>query len=456
MEGSIAIKGPNTEKDSTAAIGRAPVILSALDRMLISIMAIVGPAKVIATRPKSSLSALSRSFFRLDTPATGATTVPFILALAAGVSSLKKDREGADKERFGLVAITFAGPTIAIMLMSILSKADRITSNIPIAAVESSSVISPFIAVMPSITRVTLIAIRPILVVFLVFQVVAFKLPKASVKNILSGMLLTFIGLVMFLLGANAGFMEVGNAVGYNIALLDNKGLLILIGFIIGVVTVLAEPAAYVLVDEVEQVTNGNLKRSVVLFTLSLGVGAAVSLSMVRILIPQVQLWHYLLPGYIISLAMTYFVPELFSGIAFDSGAVVSGPMTATFILAFAHGVADAVEHASLLVDGFGIVAMVAMTPIIALQILGFIYNRKPNVEEPITEQELSTEQEPISITLRLTYKRLTSTHEVDTQQTQFFTNGVCKCDNESINAMRSILGKQHWFSHMACYREDK
>ena len=331
--------------------------------------------------------------------ATGATTVPFILALAAGVSSLKKDRESADKERFGLVAITFAGPTIAIMLMSILSKADRITGALPIAAVESSSVLGPFIAVLPSIAREALIAILPILVVFLVFQVVAFKLPKASVKNILSGMLLTFIGLVMFLLGANAGFMEVGNAVGYNIALLDNKGLLILIGFIIGVVTVLAEPAAYVLVDEVEQVTNGNLKRSVVLFTLSLGVGAAVSLSMVRILIPQVQLWHYLLPGYIISLAMTYFVPELFYGIAFDSGAVVSGPMTATFILAFAHGVADAVEHASLLVDGFGIVAMVAMTPIIALQILGFIYNRKSNVEKPITEQELSTEQEPISIT---------------------------------------------------------
>lgn len=331
--------------------------------------------------------------------ATGATTVPFILALAAGVSSLKKDRESADKERFGLVAITFAGPTIAIMLMSILSKVDRVTGVLPIAAVESSSVLDPFIAMLPSIAREALIAILPILVVFLVFQVVAFKLPKASVKNILSGMLLTFIGLVMFLLGANAGFMEVGNAVGYNIALLDNKGLLILIGFIIGVVTVLAEPAAYVLVDEVEQVTNGNLKRSVVLFTLSLGVGAAVSLSMVRILIPQVQLWHYLLPGYIISLAMTYFVPELFSGIAFDSGAVVSGPMTATFILAFAHGVADAVEHASLLVDGFGIVAMVAMTPIIALQILGFIYNRKSNVEKPITEQELSTEQEPISIT---------------------------------------------------------
>jgi len=330
--------------------------------------------------------------------ATGATTVPFILALAAGVSSLKKDRESADKERFGLVAITFAGPTIAIMLMSILSKVDRITGVLPIATVESSSVLDPFIAMLPSIAREALIAILPILVVFLVFQVVAFKLPKASVKNILSGMLLTFIGLVMFLLGANAGFMEVGNAVGYNIALLDNKGLLILIGFIIGVVTVLAEPAAYVLVDEVEQVTNGNLKRSVVLFTLSLGVGAAVSLSMVRILIPQVQLWHYLLPGYIISLAMTYFVPELFSGIAFDSGAVVSGPMTATFILAFAHGVADAVEHASLLVDGFGIVAMVAMTPIIALQILGFIYNRKSNVEEPITEQKLSTEQELISI----------------------------------------------------------
>jgi len=320
--------------------------------------------------------------------ATGATTVPFILALAAGVSSLKKDRESADKDRFGLVAITFAGPSIAIMLMSILSNADKISSSLPSTAVETFSVFGPFIAKLPSIAWEALMAIIPILIVFLVFQAVSFKLPKTSVKKIISGMFLTFSGLVLFLLGANAGFMEVGNAVGYNIALLNNKSLLILIGFIIGVVTVLAEPAAYVLVDEVEQVTNGNLKRSVVLFTLSLGVGAAVSLSMVRILIPRLQLWHYLLPGYALSLAMTFFVPELFSGIAFDSGAVVSGPMTATFILAFAHGVADAVEHASVLVDGFGIVAMVAMTPIIALQILGFIHNRRAIVEEPVSQQD--------------------------------------------------------------------
>ncbi len=196
-------------------------------------------------------------------------------------------------------------------------------------------------------------------------------------RKILFGLLFTFIGLVLFLVGVNAGFMDVGAAVGYSIASLDNKLYVVLVGFILGVVTILAEPAVYVLTHQIEDVTSGYVKRKVVMFTLAIGVGIAVALSMIRILIPELQLWQYLLPGYIISIAMSYFVPKLFVGIAFDSGGVASGPMTATFILAYAQGAAEAIEGANVLVDGFGMIAMVAMTPLIALQILGFIFKLK-------------------------------------------------------------------------------
>lgn len=193
----------------------------------------------------------------------------------------------------------------------------------------------------------------------------------------MKGLLYTFIGLVLFLTGVNAGFMDVGSLVGYRLALLEQPWLVFLIGFILGLVVILAEPAVYVLTTQIENVTSGYVKRRIVLFALSLGVGCAVTFSMVRIIIPGVQLWHFLLPGYIIAIGLAYVVPPLFIGIAFDAGGVASGPMTATFILAFAQGVAEATESANVLIDGFGVIAMVALTPLIALQVLGFIYKTK-------------------------------------------------------------------------------
>ncbi len=171
--------------------------------------------------------------------------------------------------------------------------------------------------------------------------------------------------------------MDLGTVVGYKIASLNNKLYLIIVGFALGLVTILAEPAVYVLTHQIEDVTSGYVKRKVVLIFLSIGVGFAVALSMIRIMVPEIQLWHYLLPGYIISIIMSYYVPKLFVGMAFDSGGVASGPMTATFILAFAQGAADAIESADVLIDGFGMIAMVAMAPIIALQILGFVFKTK-------------------------------------------------------------------------------
>lgn len=308
---------------------------------------------------------------------TGALTVPFILALATGVSKLKKYSKSSEEDSFGLVAISSTGAILGVMIMSILSKTDKITGSLENAGTASSSVISPFIHKFPVVAGEVAVALAPILILFLVFQKISFKLSKAAVRKMLFGMLFTFIGLIFFLVGVNAGFMEVGSIVGYELASMDNHAYVILVGFILGMVTILAEPAVYVLTHQIEDVTSGYVKRKVVMVSLALGVALAVALSIIRILIPGIQLWHYLLPGYIISIAMTYFVPELFVGIAFDSGGVASGPMTATFILAFAQGVAESIEGANVLVDGFGIIAMVAMTPLIALQILGFIFKIK-------------------------------------------------------------------------------
>ncbi len=307
---------------------------------------------------------------------TGALTVPFMLALAVGVSMLKKDSESSEKDSFGLVGIASAGAIIAVMAMNIIKKTEKITGTLE-KTDKTDEIIEPFLNTVPKIAAEVLIALTPILIIFLLFQKFSFKLTKRVVRKVLFGFIYTFIGLVMFLTGVNAGFMEVGSEVGYKIASLDNKIYIVIIGFILGFVTILAEPAVYVLTHQIEDVTRGYIKRKAVLFTLSIGVGLAVALSMVRILIPKLQLWHYILPGYIISIVMSAFVPNLFVGIAFDSGGVASGPMTATFILAFAHGAADAIEGANVMVDGFGMIAMVAMMPIIALQILGFIFKIK-------------------------------------------------------------------------------
>lgn len=308
---------------------------------------------------------------------TGAMTVPFILALAVGVSSLKKDGKASEKDSFGLVAIASTGAILSVIIMSILTKSDKITGSLENNTFISNSIIAPFLHEIPIVMYEVFIALVPMLVLFIIFNKISFKLTKKSYFKILKGLAYTFIGLTLFLSGVNAGFMDVGSAVGYSVASLENKSFLVIVGFVLGLVTVLAEPAVYVLTHQIEDITSGYVKRKMVLVALSIGVGFAVALSMIRIIVPEIRLWHYLLPGYIISIAMAYLVPKLFVGMAFDSGGVASGPMTATFILAFANGAAEAIEGANVLVDGFGMISMVALTPIIALQILGLIFKFK-------------------------------------------------------------------------------
>ncbi len=305
---------------------------------------------------------------------TGALTVPFILALALGISSLKKDSKQSEKDSFGLVAITSTGAILGVMLMGIFNKISGLKGVLNHGVMRSTSIIGPFLDILPNIIFESIFALIPVLIIYLAFNIKVFHLQKKQFKKILKGLLYTLIGLILFLLGVNAGFMDVGVILGQKIALFDNKAYVIIIGFVLGFVTILAEPAVHVLTHQIEVVTSGYIKPKVILGSLSIGVGLAIALSIIRILVAEVQLWHYLLPGYIISIVMSYFVDDLFVGIAFDSGGVASGPMTATFILAFTQGVADSIKDADVLRDGFGMIALVAMTPIITLQILGLIY----------------------------------------------------------------------------------
>ncbi len=307
---------------------------------------------------------------------TGSMTVPFILALGIGVSSTQGGK-ASEEDSFGLVGVASTGPMIAVLMMSLLSGIKSLTGSLPYEAANTSGVIIHFLKEIPIMAYEVVMAMVPLLVLFLIFQVLFFKLSKKQLAKILKGLVYTFIGFVLFLTGVNAGFMEAGSAIGHALASLSNDWIVVLVGFILGFAVILAEPAVYVLNEQIREVTSGHIRKKAILYTLSIGVAIAVSLSMVRILVPSIKLWHFLIPGYLIAIVLTYFTPKLFVGIAFDSGGVASGPMTATFILAFAQGVADAIEGADVLMDAFGVIAMVALTPLIAIQILGIIYERK-------------------------------------------------------------------------------
>jgi len=327
----------------------------------------------------------SREFLAISFDASGSTTgilaVPFILSLSVGISKLKKDSKASEKDSFGLVAIASTGAIISVMILNIFSKTNEFSAGLDSGISNSNSIIRPFIEIIPNYLIEGFMAILPLLVILLVLQRISFRLKKRELRKLFTGFGFGFTGLFIFLIGVNAGFMDVGASIGNNLALLDNKAYIIVIGFILGIVTILAEPAVYVLTHQIEDVTSGYVKRKAVLVPLAIGVGFAVALSVIRVLVPEIQLWHYLLPGYFICILMMFFIPKLFVGIAFDAGGVATGPMTATFILAFIQGAAHAFEGADLMIDGFGMIAMVAMTPIITLEALGFMFKIKSKTE---------------------------------------------------------------------------
>lgn len=323
---------------------------------------------------------------------TGSMTVPFILALGLGVASTQGGK-AAEEDSFGLVGVASSGPMLAVLTMSIFSGIKSLTGDLAEAAVDTGSIVLPFFHEMPHILKEVLLAMIPLLIVFLFFQATIIKMSKRQLGRISKGLIYTIIGFVLFLTGVNAGFMEAGRAIGYSAASYGNNLLVILVGFVLGFTVIYAEPAVYVLNEQIEEVTSGHIKKKVILYTLAIGVAIAVSLSMIRILTPGMKLWHLLVPGYLIAVTLTHFSPNLFVGIAFDSGGVASGPMTATFILAFAQGVASGTPGSDVLLDGFGVIAMVALIPLIAIQILGIWYKRIATKKELIYNEKFSDDR---------------------------------------------------------------
>lgn len=360
----------------------------------VGIMVGIGLLRILYERPLNKLFTITYAiifFFGLMTTqeflaisvdasgaTTGAMTTPFILALGYGVSQLKGGKT-SEEDSFGMVGLASAGPIFAIMIMSIVKKLTNIQGDVE-AFVPNIGILTPYLNILPRLVKESAITLFPLLILFLVFDKARFKLNMRSKKAILKGLLYTFIGLTLFMVGVNAGFMEVGRVMGEAIAR-DFTWLLPIIGFLLGMVVVLAEPAVYILTEQVEEVTAGHIKRKVILAALSIGIAFAVSMSMLRIMIPSLKLWHFLLPGFALAAILSYRVPPIFVGIAYDSGGVASGPMTATFILAFAQGAANAISSANVLIDGFGVIAMVAMTPLVAIQILGLIFKIKSKKE---------------------------------------------------------------------------
>ena len=299
---------------------------------------------------------------------TGPITVPFIMALGVGISNVLGDRRSKENS-FGLVALCSVGPILAVLVLGIFSRND-LTYAVPDYTV-SEDILHSYLHTMGHTCKEVALALGLIVVFFLICQVLFLKLSSRQLARIAVGVVFTYIGLVIFLTGVNVGFMPIGYKLGQELSAL-NDTFLILFGIVTGVLVVLAEPAIHVLNAQVEDVTGGLVSKRSMMLGLCIGVGAAIGLSMVRI-VYDFSLVYYIIPGYFISLALSLFVPPVYSAIAFDSGGVASGPMTFGFILPFAVGACVSLQGSeAVLRDAFGVVALVAMAPLITIQLLGF------------------------------------------------------------------------------------
>ena len=304
---------------------------------------------------------------------TGPITVPFIMALGVGLASVRGDK-GAQDDSFGLVALCSIGPILAVLLLGIFYRGgDPGYTPIQMPDVATSQDLArAFLVELPAYLEEVLVALLPIVLFCAVFQLVFRRFHKLQLEKIGVGFVYTYLGLALFLTGVNVGFMPAGYYLGGALASTGKAAVLVPVGMLVGYFIVTAEPAVHVLNRQVESITDGGISQRAMMLSLSIGVAVSVGLAMVRVL-TGISIYWLLIPGYALALVMTFFVPRLFTGIAFDSGGVASGPMTTTFLLPFAMGACEALGG-NVLTDAFGIVAMVAMTPLITIQALGLIH----------------------------------------------------------------------------------
>lgn len=323
---------------------------------------------------------------------TGPMTVPFIMAMGVGLASVRGDKNAAD-DSFGLVALSSVGPVLAVLILGCFYKPTEAAYTLTdVASVETTrDVVHEFLKGMPVYAREVFVSLLPIVAVFLIFQMISRRYKERQMKRIFVGFVYTYIGLVLFLCGVNVGFAPVGSFLGKSLGVLSYKWVLVPIGAVIGYYIVKAEPAIQVLNHQVEGVTNGAISVKTMNRCLSVGVSVSVGLAMIKVL-AGIPIQWIVIPGYILALVLSRFVPKIFVGIAFDSGGVASGPMTTTFLLPLSMGACEAVGG-NLMTDAFGVVALVALTPLIAVQVMGLLYRYK------LSRAERASVPETVAIT---------------------------------------------------------
>ena len=367
---------PNMVLIVTVAVGVGLFLCFAMLRMLLSVplnTMLVGFYIVVFVLamfvPKDFLAVA----FDSGGVTTGPMTVPFIMAMGVGVSAIRSDKHSAN-DSFGLVALCSIGPILAVLILSLIFRPDggSYTAVVIPEIGDSAALWQLFFVAFPTYFKEIAVSLLPIAAFFAVFDLVSLHLERKQLIRIGVGLAYTYLGLVIFLTGVNVGFMPAGNYLGSVIAGLSCNWIIIPIGMLIGYFIVMAEPAVYVLMRQVEELTDGAIPGSAMKHSLSIGVAVSVGLAMIRVL-TGISILHLLVPGYAVAIVLSFFVPKLFTAIAFDSGGVASGPMATTFLLPFAMGACSAVGG-NIVTDAFGVVAMVAMTPLITIQGLGLIY----------------------------------------------------------------------------------
>jgi len=295
---------------------------------------------------------------------TGPMAVPFIMSLGYGISKARGDKS-SEEDSFGLIGVASIGPILAVLILGLF--------NSPTTPVLDTS--TTFFGYLIANTIQMAIAILPFILFFVIFHLTVFKFRKAKVIKIIIAFIYTYIGLVLFLTGANAGLVNMGHYLGSFLAGTNFAWVLIPLGMIFGFTVVAAEPSVITLNRQVEEVSAGAINRKFMMGSLSIGVSIAVGLALLRVL-TGLSIWWILAPGYAIALGLMFLTPRIFSSIAFDSGGAVSGAMTSAFLIPFALGAAEEIGT-NILLDAFGLVAFVAMTPLITIQLLGLVYKVK-------------------------------------------------------------------------------
>ena len=341
-----------------------------LPRMLVIFYAIVFILSIFV--PESFLSVA----FDSGGVTTGPMTVPFIMALGVGIAAIRSDRHAAD-DSFGLVALCSIGPILAVMLLGMIYRPTESSFQLTVVPeiADSIELWGMFAEGFPDYMKEIAVSLLPIILFFGVFQLVSLRISGRNLVKILIGLGYTYIGLVLFLTGVNVGFMPAGNFLGQQLAGSTVRWMLIPVAMVMGYFIVKAEPAVYVLNHQVEEMTDGAISAQAMGMALSIGVAVSLGLAMVRVLTGISIMW-FLVPGYTIAIGISFFVPKIYTAIAFDSGGVASGPMTAAFLLPLAQGACMAVGG-NLVTDAFGVVAMVAMTPLITVQVMGLVSQLK-------------------------------------------------------------------------------